>query len=120
MLPALADLARELRSSRATCLGRHCPARRGCHWRLARARAEAAHLVCVNHALLLTGRDTLPPFEDVVIDEAHLLYHEATEAFSHRVDARSLDQLLGDLRGRRRQRPLPQRLRGRREGCRRD
>jgi ATP-dependent DNA helicase DinG len=111
VLPALPDLARELRSSRATCLGRYCPARRGCHWRLARARAEAAHLVCVNHALLLSGRDTLPAFEDVVIDEAHLLYHEATEAFSDRVDARSLEQLLGDLRGRHRQRPLPLRLR---------
>jgi len=111
VLPALSDLARELRSSRATCLGRHCPARRGCHWRLARARAEAAHLVCVNHALLLSARDTLPAFDDVVIDEAHLLYHEATEAFSDRVDAQSVDQLLGDLRGRHRQRPLPQRLR---------
>ncbi len=110
VLPALAGLAHELRSSRATCLGRFCPARRGCHWRLARARAEASHLVCVNHALLLSGRDTLPPFEDVVIDEAHLLYHEATEAFSDRVDAVSLDQLLGDLRGRHRQRPLPQRM----------
>jgi ATP-dependent DNA helicase DinG len=111
VLPALTDLARELRSSRATCLGRFCPARRGCHWRLARARAEAAHLVCVNHALLLSGRDTLPAFEDVVIDEAHLLYHEATEAFSDRVDAAALEQLLGDLRGRHQQRPLPQRLR---------
>ncbi len=111
VLPALSDLARELRSSRATCLGRFCPARRACHWRLARSRAEAAHLVCVNHALLLTGRETLPAFEDVVIDEAHLLYHEATEAFSDRVDARSLDLLLGDLGGRYRQRPLPQRLR---------
>ena len=111
VLPALSDLARELRSSRATCLGRYCPARRGCHWRLARARAEAAHLVCVNHALLLSGRDSLPAFEDVVIDEAHLLYHEATEAFSDRVDAQSLDQLLSDVRGRHRQRPLPQRLR---------
>ena len=110
-LPALADLARELRSSRATCLGRHCPARRHCHWRLARARAEAAHLVCVNHALLLTGRDTLPPFEDVVIDEAHLLYHEATEAFSRHVDARSLELLLADLGGQRRHRPLAARLR---------
>ena len=111
VLPALADLAHEVRSSRATCLGRYCPVRRSCHWRLARSRAEAAHLVCVNHALLLSGRDTLPAFDDVVIDEAHLLYHEATEAFSDRVDAAGLDQLLGDLRGRHRQRPLPQRLR---------
>ncbi|HEX7609050.1 MAG TPA: hypothetical protein VF380_00125, partial [Solirubrobacteraceae bacterium] len=110
-LAALAELARELRSSRATCLGRHCPSRRGCHWRLARGRAEAAHLVCVNHALLLTGPETLPPFEDVVIDEAHLLYHEATEAFSEQIDAVAIDLLLADLRGRRRQRPLPQRLR---------
>jgi len=110
-LAALAELARELRSSRATCLGRHCPSRRGCHWRLARSRAEAAHLVCVNHALLLTGPETLPPFEDVVIDEAHLLYHEATEAFSEEIDAVAVDLLLADLRGRRRQRPLPLRLR---------
>ena len=46
-----------------------------------------------------------------MIDEAHLLYHEATEAFSDRVDAQGVEQLLGDLRGRQRQRPLPQRLR---------
>ncbi len=110
-LEALAELARGLRSSRATCLGRHCPSRRGCHWRLAHRRAEAAHLVCVNHALLLTAPETLPPFEDVVIDEAHLLYHEATEAFSEEIDARAIDLLLADLRGRRRQRPLPVRLR---------
>ena len=95
VLPALPDLARELRSSRATCLGRHCPARRGCHWRLARSRAEAAHLVCVNHALLLTAERRCPPFEDVVIDEAHLLHDEATAAFSDRVDAAGVDQLLG-------------------------
>jgi Rad3-related DNA helicase/DNA polymerase III epsilon subunit-like protein len=110
-LSALAELARGLRSSRATCLGRHCPSRRSCHWRLAHSRAEAAHLVCVNHALLLTAPETLPPFEDVVIDEAHLLYHEATAAFSQEIDAGALDLLLADLRGRRRQRPLPQRLR---------
>ena len=110
-LPALAEAARELRSSRATCMGRHCPARRGCHWRAARTRAEGAHLVCVNHALLLTGPDTLPPFEDVVIDEAHLLYHEATESFTEEVDSVALDLILADLRGRRGVRGLPQRLR---------
>ena len=110
-LPALADLARELRSSRATCLGRHCPSRGGCHWRLARTRAGAAHLVCINHALLLTGPETLPPFEDVVIDEAHLLYQEATQAFSEEIGAAAVEALLADLRGRRRQRALPQRLR---------
>src|SRR5665648_1089517 len=59
----------------------------GCARAASDSRAEAAHLVCVNHALLLTGPETLPPFEDVVIDEAHMLYHEATEAFSEEIDA---------------------------------
>jgi ATP-dependent DNA helicase DinG len=112
-LPALAELARELRSSRATCLGRHCPARRLCHWRLARSRAEAAHLVCVNHALLLTGREMLPAHEHVVIDEAHLLPAEATSAFSAEIDWWTLESIGRGLRGHGRQRPLATRLRAR-------
>jgi len=110
-LPALAGLARELRSSRAACLGRRCPARRHCHWRVARSRAEAAHLVCVNHALLLTGPDTLPPFADLVIDEAHLLHGEALSAYGAEIDALTLDALLAELRGKGRQRALAGRLR---------
>jgi DNA polymerase III epsilon subunit family exonuclease len=110
-LPALAALARDLRSSRAACLGRRCPARRHCHWRVARSRAEAAHLVCVNHALLLTGPDTLPPFADLVIDEAHLLQGEALSAYGAVIDAPALEALAADLRGKGRQRPLAARLR---------
>ena len=111
VLPALRDLARELRSSTATCLGRRCPARVRCHWRLARARAERAHLVCVNHALLLTARDTLPQFEHAVIDEAHLLPDEAMSAFSQVLSWLTVEDLLSDLRGRRGQRSLGARLR---------
>lgn len=110
-LPALATLARELHSSRAACLGRRCPARRHCHWRVARSRAEAAHLVCVNHALLLTGPDTLPAFADLVVDEAHLLHGEALSAYGVEIDALALDALAAELRGRGRQRPLATRLR---------
>ena len=110
-LPALAELGKSLRSSRSTCLGRHCPARRHCHWRLARSRAEAAHLVCINHALLLTGGEALPAHEHVVIDEAHLLPAEATSAFSDAVDVRALDALRLSLGVAGRQRPLASRLR---------
>ena len=106
VMPELADLGRELRSSASTCLGRRCGARTRCHWRLARARAERAHLVCVNHALLLTGRATLPQADDVIIDEAHLLPGEAMSAFSEVVDWRLADGLVNDLRGRHGQRPL--------------
>jgi DNA polymerase III epsilon subunit family exonuclease len=111
VLPALRDLARELRSSTATCLGRRCPARARCHWRLARARAERAHLVCVNHALLLTARDALPPFEHAIIDEAHLLPDEAMSAFSQVLSRQTVDDLTSDLRGRHGQRSLAARLR---------
>ena len=105
-LPALAETGRELCSTSVSCLGRRCRLRGDCLWRSSRQRAQRAHLVCVNHALLLTGADTLPTFDDLVIDEAHLLPDEAVSAFSERVDARSVGELLLELRGRRGQRPL--------------
>ena len=105
-LPALAETARELRASAASCLAGRCGSRGACLWRRARTEARAAHLVCVNHALLLTGGDTLPPFDDLVVDEAHLLPDEAVSAFSESVDKALADELLGEARGRHGHRPL--------------
>jgi Rad3-related DNA helicase/DNA polymerase III epsilon subunit-like protein len=105
-LPALAETARELRASAAACLGGRCRSRGDCHWRRARTEARAAHLVCVNHALLLTGGETLPPFDDLVVDEAHLLPDEAVSTFTERVDRALIDDLLGEARGRHGRRPL--------------
>jgi len=105
-LPALSETARELRAHAAACLGRRCPTRSACPWRLARGAARQAHLVCVNHALLLSGGESLPPFDDLVIDEAHLLPDEAVSAFTERIDGAALDELRGELRGRRGRRPL--------------
>ena len=49
----------------------------------ARRRAEAAHIVVVNHALLLSdlaaGGTALPAADTVIIDEAHHLEEEATQ-----------------------------------------
>jgi ATP-dependent DNA helicase DinG len=105
-LPALGETARELRARAAACLGHRCPTRTACPWRLARGAAREAHLVCVNHALLLSGGESLPPFDDLVIDEAHLLPDEAVSALTERIDAAAVDDLLGELRGRRGRRPL--------------
>ncbi|MFQ5879486.1 MAG: helicase C-terminal domain-containing protein [Dehalococcoidia bacterium] len=48
----------------------------------ARQQAEAAHIVVVNHALLLSdmaaGGHVLPPYDVLIIDEAHHLEEEAT------------------------------------------
>ncbi|HOG46921.1 MAG TPA: exonuclease domain-containing protein, partial [Anaerolineae bacterium] len=85
------------------CLGERCPHRRGgsCFLARARARAEAAHIVIVNHALLLSdvgleGR-LLPEFRHLVVDEAHHLEARATESLGYAVDQRQLDGLLNSL-----------------------
>ena len=105
-LPALAETARELRAHAAACLGGRCGKRAQCAWRRARTEARAAHLVCVNHALLLTGGDTLPPFDDLIVDEAHLLPDEAVSTFTERAERATVDDLLAEALGRHGRRPL--------------
>jgi len=58
------------------CVGIHCTAE-DCFVHRARAEAEKADLVVVNHALLLadaaSGGGILPPYDHLVVDEAHHL-----------------------------------------------
>jgi DNA polymerase-3 subunit epsilon/ATP-dependent DNA helicase DinG len=69
-----------------------------CFLQRARKRAEAAHLVVVNHALLLSdiayGGRVLPPYENVIIDEAHHLEAEATRQFGFSAGEREITSLL--------------------------
>ena len=85
------------------CLGDRCPHRRGgsCFLARARMRAEAAHIIIVNHALLLSdvtleGR-LLPEFRHLIIDEAHHLEARATESLGFAVDQRQIEGLLNSL-----------------------
>jgi len=70
---------------------------------LARARqtAESAHVIVVNHALLLsdvaTGSKVLPEYRYLVIDEAHHLEAEATEQLGVQLTERDLLQALDRL-----------------------
>jgi DNA polymerase-3 subunit epsilon/ATP-dependent DNA helicase DinG len=69
------------------CLSMQCAYVRdgSCFLLRAKKRAEAAHLLIVNHALLLsdvrTGGNVLPEYQHLVIDEAHHLEDEATSQF---------------------------------------
>ncbi|MCY4367366.1 MAG: exonuclease domain-containing protein [Chloroflexi bacterium] len=66
-----------------------CPGLRSnssaCFLRSARERAEQAHIVVVNHALLLSdvayGGSIIPDYQHLIIDEAHNLEEEATRQF---------------------------------------
>lgn len=78
---------RGLSADSETCLSFACHyARQGaCFLQRARRRAEASHIVVVNHALLLSdiavGGHVLPEYRHLVIDEAHNLEEEATQQF---------------------------------------
>jgi DNA polymerase-3 subunit epsilon/ATP-dependent DNA helicase DinG len=69
------------------CLTLQCPYVRdgSCFLLRARKRAEAAHVLVVNHALLLSdiaaGGNVLPEYQHLVVDEAHHLEDEATKQF---------------------------------------
>lgn len=80
------------------CIPGHCPfhARNQCFLYRARRRADAAHVVIVNHALLLsdvvTPAKLLPPYERLVIDEAHQLEEQATQQLGFTVGERDVHE----------------------------
>jgi predicted DnaQ family exonuclease/DinG family helicase len=84
------------------CVGIHCT-KEDCYVHRARAEAEAADLVVINHALLLAdaevGGGLLPPFDHLVIDEAHHLEEAATRGLRQEVDGPGLRALLERLGG---------------------
>ena len=78
-----------------------CPGLRDagpCFLRSARERAEQAHIIIVNHALLLSdlvhGNNLIPDYQHLIIDEAHHLEDEATRQWEFQVPADRLDDAL--------------------------
>ncbi len=74
----------------------------GCFFYRARAKAEGAHILIINHALLLadmvTQNRVLPEYDLLVVDEAHHLERATTDALHYQVNwgflNRALDELL--------------------------
>ena len=78
---------RRVSAQEGGCLSMQCAYVRdgSCFLLRARKRAEAAHIIIVNHALLLsdlaTGGNVLPEYKHLVVDEAHHLEEQATQQF---------------------------------------
>jgi DNA polymerase-3 subunit epsilon/ATP-dependent DNA helicase DinG len=72
-----------------------------CFFYRARKQAEAAHIVVVNHALLMadaaTDNRVLPEYHHLIIDEAHHLEDAVTDQLSFKADAYTLSQLFAAL-----------------------
>ncbi|MBN1335738.1 MAG: helicase [Deltaproteobacteria bacterium] len=92
--PISQDLWERIESDRHQTLSARCPHFARCFWYEALRAASPAHLVVLNHSLLLAdlaikqetgGRGLLPACERIVLDEAHHLEDAATSAGSTRV-----------------------------------
>jgi ATP-dependent DNA helicase DinG len=85
------------------CTQETCMQRTGgtCPFYQARQAAHSAHLVIVNHALLLadvaTGNRVLPEYNYLIVDEAHHLEEASTNALSFRVTHVEIMRMLREL-----------------------
>jgi len=88
-----------------SCTGQKCPHYETCSFFADRKKAEGSKLIVANHHLLLTDlakksrgeRGILPPYQYVVIDEAHHLEAVATDLFANTISNVDLFRLFGRL-----------------------
>ena len=84
-----------------TCTGPRCEFFQECFFFKARREAEAAHVIVVNHALMLadlsTEANVLPPYDHLIIDEAHNLEDVATDQLGFTVDQAKLLDFLDSM-----------------------
>ncbi len=85
------------------CKLENCLKRTGgrCPFYKARMAAESAHILVVNHALLLADAATenrvLPAYNYLIIDEAHHLESATTDAMAYRLRAQDVNRMVRDL-----------------------
>ena len=87
------------------CKAEVCVSRTGgaCPFYRSRQSAQSAHLLVVNHALLLsdvvTGSRVLPEYAYLIVDEGHHLEGASTNALSYKVTQHDLARMLRELGG---------------------
>jgi len=103
--PIERDIWLKLCADDEACKGEVCTGRMGgiCPFFRAREAAQSAHILIVNHALLLadvaTGSRVLPEYKHLIIDEAHHLESATTSSLSYRLTQFDLLRLMRELGG---------------------
>jgi DNA polymerase-3 subunit epsilon/ATP-dependent DNA helicase DinG len=103
--PADRDVWSRLSAEDEGCKAEVCLSRTGgsCPFYRARQAAQSAHLLIVNHALLLsdiiTGSRILPEYNYLIVDEGHHLENATTSALSYRVSQPDVGRLLREIGG---------------------
>jgi len=104
-LPDAVDFWREISAASENCIGQACPDFDPCWVTRMRQRALEADLVVVNHHLLCADLavkessygEVIPPYDTLVLDEAHLLEDVATQYFGVHVSSHRVDDLGRDV-----------------------
>jgi DNA polymerase-3 subunit epsilon/ATP-dependent DNA helicase DinG len=103
--PAERDVWLRLSAEDEGCKSETCQTRiaGGCPFYRARQVAQSAHILVVNHALLLsdvaTGNRVLPEYDYLIIDEGHHMEAATTNALSFRVTEGDMLRLVRELGG---------------------
>jgi len=105
-LPDAVDFWREISAASENCIGQACPDYDPCWITRMRQSALEADIVVVNHHLLcadLAVKDSsnygqvIPPYDTVILDEAHLLEDVATQYFGVQVSSHRVEELARDV-----------------------
>jgi DNA polymerase-3 subunit epsilon/ATP-dependent DNA helicase DinG len=101
--PAERDAWMKLSADDDACTTETCMARMHgtCAFQRAKSAAQNAHILVVNHALLLsdvaTGSKVLPEYEYLVVDEAHHLESATTNALSFKLTQFDMIRMLKEI-----------------------
>ncbi|MCX6082425.1 MAG: exonuclease domain-containing protein [Chloroflexi bacterium] len=103
--PAEKEAWMRLSAEDDACSSENCAGRMGgaCPFYKAKQAAQLAHILIVNHALLLsdvaTGSKVLPEYQYLIVDEAHHLENATTGALSFRLSQNDFDRMLKEVGG---------------------
>ena len=103
--PAEHEVWKRLSAQDEACSAEVCQNRMGgvCPYFRARQSALGAHIVVVNHALLLSdvvaNNRVLPEYKYLIVDEAHHLEDASTNALSYRVTQADIERLFEEMGG---------------------
>jgi ATP-dependent DNA helicase DinG len=104
-LPDSVDFWREISAASENCIGQSCSLFDACWVTKMRQRALEADLVVVNHHLLCADLavkegsygQVIPPYDTVILDEAHLVEDVATQYFGVQVSSYRVEELTRDV-----------------------
>jgi ATP-dependent DNA helicase DinG len=109
----------EVQSDSEDCLGKRCPTYNKCFYQSARRRMVNADILVVNHAMFFAdlalraqGFGVLPPYDAVILDEAHTIEDVASEHFGLSASRYQAAYLISRLYTARRQKGLLVTLQG--------